>query len=690
MSKQYLVRHDQTGRWIGCIAGLFLLTSAALTQDIKVLPTKIGDVASSDMMNGYLRQLAYEAFDRRKAEYEKIKTVEQQTAYQQRMREFFVARLGGFPERTPLNAKTVGRETRDGYRIEKIIFESQPGHYVTAVLYLPQSKPRYPAVLVPCGHSANGKASELYQRACIFLAKQGIAALCYDPIGQGERYQLLDSKGKPRFGSTLEHTLVGVGSILLGMNTARYRIWDGMRAIDYMASRPEIDPKRIGCTGNSGGGTLTSYLMALDERIVCAAPGCYLTSLKRLLETIGPQDAEQNIYGQIARGMDHADYLLMRAPRPTLMCVATRDYFDIEGAWQTFREAKRFYARMGYPERVDLVETDMTHGFSPGLRLGMVRWMRRWLLKADDAATEPDFSVMTDEQMQCSPRGQVMLMQGARSIFDFNTELEERLAKQRRKSWAETPKADALQKVREITGIRRLADLSKPGVEKVGNETHEGYTIEKIILRPEAGIWLPTLAFVPEKPGADTYLYLHGEGKHVDARRGGPIEELVSKGHLVLAVDLRGIGETESAKGGKGWKDYFGTDWKDYFLAYLLEKSFVGMRAEDILVCGRFLADYRSGETTRRVHLIAIGEAGPPALHAAALEPDLFASIRLDHSLVSWSDVVRTPVTKNQLINAVHGALKTYDLPDLLATLPKEKVTVVNPLDAAGNPLEKK
>src|SRR5262249_9565783 len=146
---------------------------------------------------------------------------------------------------------------------------------------------------------------------------------------------------EPSYATTLEHTMVGVSSIPLGTSTARYRIWDGMRSLDYLASRPDIDPNRLGCTGNSGGGTLTSYLMALGERIAGAAPSCYLPSLRRLLETIGPQDAEQNIHAQIAFGMDHADYVMMRAPRPTLMCVATRDFFDINGAWNSFRQAKR-------------------------------------------------------------------------------------------------------------------------------------------------------------------------------------------------------------------------------------------------------------------------------------------------------------------------------------------------------------
>src|SRR4029079_19636812 len=125
-------------------------------------------------------------------------------------------------------------------------------------------------------------------------------------------------------------------------------------SLDYLVSRPEVDAKKLGCTGNSGGGTLTAYLMALDERIQCAAPSCYITSLEKLFATLGPQDAEQNIPGQVAFHMEHADYLNMRAPRPTLLCTATRDFFNIEGTWTTFREATNIYGKLGHSERVNL------------------------------------------------------------------------------------------------------------------------------------------------------------------------------------------------------------------------------------------------------------------------------------------------------------------------------------------------
>lgn len=666
---------------------LLAVVPAIAAEDLDVLGEQIDGAEPGKMVHAYLLDRATEALDRRDTEYEKIKTPEDVAAYQKRMREFFVRQLGGFPERTPLEPQVVGREDRDGYRIEKVIFQSQPRHFVTAILYLPDAKPPYPGVLVPCGHSSNGKARDLYQRAPIVLAKNGLAALCYDPIDQGERHQLVGEDGKPIIaGSTTGHTLAGVGATLVGRNTATYRIWDGMRAIDYLAGREEVDGQRIGCTGISGGGTLTSYLMALDERITAAAPGCYLCGFRRLLETIGPQDAEQNIHAQIAFGMDHADYVMMRAARPTLIMTATGDYFDIDGAWNLFRQAKRLYDRVGFAERVDLLETDTKHGFPEAMRVGAARWMRRWLLGVDDAVTESEFPVAADEELWCTPRGEVMLLEGARSVYDLNIERQSQLAPARKKFWKETGKPEALEEVRRLTGIGRLADLPEPKCEKVGTLDRDGYRVDKLILRPEPGILLPALAFVPDEPDGDAYLYLHASGKKTDAGPDGPIQKLIRRRHVVLAVDLRGLGETQDTDR-RRFGGHLGPEWQSVFLAYMLDTSYLAMRARDVLVCARYLADYPPGEQANRVHLVSVGRCGPPALHAAALEPQLFASITLRNCLDSWSDVVRTPLAMNQAVNVVHGALQTYDLTDLLATLPAKKVTVVEPLNALEQPI---
>ena len=663
-------------------------------EDLRVAPAGIGGVKLDGMLHRYLLQKAYGAFDANDKEYENIKTPQQIEAYQKRMHAFFVKQLGGFPKRTPLNAKVTGKIQRDGYRIEKIIYESQPGLLVTALLYLPEEKSqspeqKSPGILFPCGHSSNGKACEAYQRGCILLAKNGFVVLCYDPIEQGERYQKLDKKAKPLVGGTRGHNAVNISSMPLGRNAATYRIWDGMRGIDYLQTRAEVDPQRIGCTGNSGGGTLTSYIMALDERVDCAAPSCYLTSMRRLLDTIGPQDAEQLIFGQVEFGMDHAEYAIMRAPRPTLMCTATHDFFDIGGSWDTFRRAKRIYGRQGFAERMDLIETDAKHGFSTQLRVGAVRWMRRWLLQIDDAVTESDFPVLSDKEAQVTPKGQVVLIDGTRTTYDLDADLDTKLTQRRKALW-QGDKAKALEAVRKITGIRRAADLPKLKCKKTGTVQRDGYQIDKLALTVEPGLWLPALAFVPKKTDAQdqrAYLFLNSAGKQADAAVGGPIEKLVKQGHLVLALDPRGMaGKSTSHTYDKS----MGRLWTESSVAYLLGTSLVAMQAEDVTAAAAFLRDYQSPQKPRQVNVVSNGNIGIVALHAAALAPELFESLTLNRCLDSWSDVVRTPLAKRQYPTLVFGALRTYDLPNLRAALPAEKLTVVEALDASGKAIGEK
>lgn len=622
---------------------------------------------SADGEAGSPREIVYRHFlaeaiaalDKRDERYESLKTAEQIAAYQQRLREFFVERLGGFPDRTPLNARTVGEFAGDGYRVQKVIFESQPNHHVTALLYLPAGVERSPGVVVASGHSRTGKAADYNQRYGIALAKHGIAALCYDPIGQGERSQILDDGGQPRFNSTTrEHFLIGVGSILVGTNTARYRVWDGMRAIDYLCSRDDIDPDRIGFTGCSGGGTLTSYVMALDDRVRCAAPACYLTTFRRLLETIGPQDAEQNIFGQVAFGMDQTDYVLMRAPKPTLISSTTDDFFDIQGSWDNFRQSKRIYTRLDASEKVDLVEAAGGHGVQPENLLAIVQWMRHWLLDAEGPAELGDLSVRPTEELNCTEQGQVLRLAGERSVFDLNQAWADSLASARHEFWEQASEEEARQRVRDTVHVRTLEALPKPRMEKRGRVNRD-YHIDKLTLWTAQGLPLPVLTYHPPEPREDAYLYLHEAGKAADDGADGPIEQLVAEGYVVVAVDLTGIGET-----GQERRDELLGNWKNYFIAYLLGKSMVGVRTEDVLLAGRWVAEYETDDR-REVHLLAAGSTGVPALHAAALEPGLFTSVRVRDTLTSWSSIVGRSVPEGQLTSTIHGVLTKYDLPDL-------------------------
>ncbi|MDT8302246.1 MAG: acetylxylan esterase [Sedimentisphaerales bacterium] len=652
-------------------------------ENLRVLPESINGVKPVDMMKDYLLSQAQKEFDRWKADYEQRKSPEQITEYQKSLRSKFLEAIGPLPRRTPLKARITGEIHRSGYKVEKIIFESQPKHFVSGILFLPDSKKHkapYPGVLVPCGHSRNGKASEAYQTMGALLALNGMAGLVFDPIDQGERNQMLSQL--PELQGTRAHTMLGVGSILLGRNTAWFELWDSMRGIDYLQSRPEIDPKRIGCTGNSGGGTQTSHLMSLDDRVAAAAPSCYITSFERLLSTIGPQDAEQNIYGQIAFGMDHADYIMMRAPKPTLICAATNDFFDIQGVWNSFRYAKRLYTRMEFAERIDLLENDASHNYNQIQRQGVVRWMSRWLLNKDEPITEPEIKLLSEEEIQCSPSGQVMTIEGARSTYDLNRDYEKSLAKQRQRLWTRSSQSELLNQIRTITGIRKLEELPELKVEQLEVIERDGYFIKKMVIKAEDGIYLPALMFTAKQGRAKgMVLYINEKGKSADAEAGGSIEKLVKAGRSVLAVDLSGTGETDQVTKGTLGKAT-GTDWKNVYTAYLLGRSYVGMRAEDILTCARFLKEQRDGE----VNLVAIGNVCIPALHAAALEQELFGSVKLIRGLVSWSDVIESGISVNQFVNTVHGALKVYDLPNLAEIL-GDKLTIEEPLNAMSKPI---
>jgi dienelactone hydrolase len=634
------------------------------------------DVPPSKMLRTYLHDQAKTQFDARRQAIELLKTPDDVRKRQDMLRQRFLDAIGGFPEKTPLNPKVVGTNKNDGYRVEKVIYESRPNHHVTANLYLPEGKGPFPGVLIPLGHSDNGKASETYQRAAILLAKNGMVALAYDPIGQGERRQLLDD-GKPAIkNGTDEHTMTDVGALLVGRCTANYRIWDGIRSLDYLASRPEVDPKRLGCTGNSGGGTLTAYLMALDDRIVAAAPSCYITSLERLFSTIGPQDGEQNIPGQVAFGMEHSDYVTLRAPKPTLICCATRDFFDIQGTWTSFREAKRIYGTLGHPERVDIVENNATHGFSKPLREAMVRWMRRWLLSIDDAVTEGDFPIAKDADLQCTRTGQVLDDFKGKSVFQLNAEREAALAKER----AKPDKKDELRKeVARLAGIRLPVEKAK--FKEGTTTTRDGVKISKVSIETEPGITLPGVFYRGEASGLLT-IYVHGEGQ--DSIPEETIRELVKEGRIVLTVDLRGQGRLAPGKAAAGKPNLFGVDTHEAYVAMHLNRPLLGQRAHDLLSLVREVAIPLDAH---ELEVIGVGSAGPIVLHAAALDPSI-TLVTIENSIVSWSDVVRSPMSYNQLTNVVPGALKVYDLPDLAAALAsRRRLTIRNPVDPVGKPL---
>jgi len=658
----------------------------AAQDPLRVLPVPAVVKKGEGPLRDVLRQESLAMLEKRRKAYEAINGKEKIAEYQKRLREHFIESLGGFPERTPLNARVTGELRGEGFRVEKVLFESQPGFVVSANLYLPlEGKAPHPVVLMPCGHSGSGKAA--YQAPAMILARNGLAVFCFDPIGQGERRQTVrveDVGGRSLFDPTVEHTTIAVAPILLGRNLVTDMIWDGMRAVDYLETRADLDPKRIAVSGNSGGGMMTSYLIALEPRLVAAAPGCFITTSARKNEHPGPGDPEQDIFAQYRYGMDIPDYLVMAAPRPVLILSATRDYVPIAGAWEAFRDAKRIYTRLGYPERIDLVETDATHGFSLQLREGAVRWMRRWLLGIDEPVFEKETRHFTNEELQCTPKGSVLSLPGARSIYDLNRERAARLAHERKSVWAGLTDAARRERIREVANIRNVDTLPPLRAESRGSLKRPGMTIERLIFSRDGDVPLPALRFTPAQPAARACLYVHGAGKQADAGEDGPIAKLVADGTEVLAVDLRGFGETSMKAWRRGPAAVAGDNGAEYLVAYMMGRSLLGMRAEDILGVVKAWKAMPGGPAAS-IEMIALEDAAVPALNAAAAYPASFSSVRLVRSIESWESVIDATVPHRQLESAIHGVLRTYDLTDLVPLA--GRVKYVDPVDGAGRPL---
>ncbi len=250
------------------------------------------------LINHLIKQ-AMDYYEIRDREIAKLKTKSEWMKRQAVVKEKLMELVGPFPEKTPLNPKITGTIKREGYRIDKIVYESMPGFYVTGCLYVPDGiKGKAPAILNVIGHNQEAFRAPLYQVVIYNLVKKGMIVLAIDPPGQGEHVQYFDPKiNLSSIGYTvIEHCYFGNQCFLSGSSAARYFIWDGIRAIDYLVSRKDVDPERIGVTGFSGGGTVTSYISAFDDRVKVSVPCSWATSNRRQLETKGVSGCRVFIY----------------------------------------------------------------------------------------------------------------------------------------------------------------------------------------------------------------------------------------------------------------------------------------------------------------------------------------------------------------------------------------------------------
>ena len=656
----------------------------------------LGDLTTferiKDDLPVYLRSLAAERLAERKRAVLAMRTPQDVATRKAYIRKTIEASVGGFPERTPLNPKVVGVIEKDGYKIEKIIFESQPAFYVTANLYVPsRGQGPFSGVLYPLGHEQGGKSHDAWQRMLVTLARNGYVALAWDPLGQGERAQIFDEDFNQRklIRSTTEHSVLGVQCLLAGDNVARYTIWDGIRALDYLLSRPEVDASRIACTGNSGGGTHTSYICALEDRIHVAAPSCYLTGWGKLLETIGPQDAEQVLLPWIAAGLDHADFAIAFAPRPFLVLSAVRDFFSIVGARETFAEAQQVYGLFGAEDKIAMAEVDRGHGYHQPNRIKAYEWFAKWLDKEPYPGGEPDVDVLEFEDLACTPTGRVANSLGGETVFTLNRKRVETFNPKLPRVGSKAD-LEAFRKAVRDRAVRRSG--FGDGKRTLTSETYgvihrSGYRIEKILYRAQPEVPVPALFFAPDSGGkAPAIVYVHGSGKSAGAGPGGELEWFVKQGAAVFAIDPRGMGETDRAddRNGSDFPRYFG-DYDAAMTSFLLARSLVGMRALDILAGVDWLTA-RNDVDGGRIAIVGRGKAAVPALYAAVFDARI-GRVALEDMLVSYRAVIEQRIHRDVLENVVMGALREYDLPDLTASLAPRPVRLINPVSPLGERL---
>lgn len=631
-----------------------------------------------------IRKAEREADARRAA----LRTREDAQRYVVEIREKIKRCFGPFPEKTPLNARITATHPREGYKIENVIFESRPGFPVTANLYVPTDrKGPLPGVIAPCGHSANGKAAGTYQSFAQGLARQGYVVLIFDPMGQGERLQHTTASLAARFGTgTGEHIYVGNRMTLVDENQPAWFAWDGIRALDYLLSRPEVDPKHVGVTGNSGGGTQATWLCGLERRFTMAAPSCFITTLRRNIENEESQDAEQYPWRMLALGLDHSDFLAAMAPNPVRILGQERDYFDARGFEEAGQRLKQLYRLLGAEDKFSVFLGPDPHGYSKPNREAMYGWFNQQT-GIVSGQKEPVLKMETDDTLRCTVKGQVS-EQPVSSAFDFVREKSRRLAGARKNL-----RGEALRNV--LTTALTLPPRDGIADYRIMRSAGDrGYPLQRAahyVLETEPGIPVvairlsetPLVSRVPRGSGR-ALLYIAHRSADAELRDDlwlRDVMKMEAKGTALFACDLRGIGETKPVLSTPEFAAKGGTDYFHAGLGLMFERPMAGQRTFDVL---RVL-DWLQATGHQEIHLVARGEGAIPGTFAAVLH-DGVREVTLRHALRSYTEVAENEVYRWPLSSFVPAALSQFDLPDCYRELEAKSLKQIEPAGAAGVP----
>ena len=502
-----------------------------------------------------------------------------------------------FPkEKSPLNPRITGTLKGAGFSVEKIIFESRPGFLVTGNLYIPDDLTApAPAVLFVCGHSENGKCADTYQLAMQSFALNGYVVFGIDPFGQGERMQFPEDTG---ISVCNEHNVCNRRMLPAGDCTGAWRIWDAIRAVDYMLTRKEIDPARIAVNGNSGGGTMTSLIFAVEDRISMACPNCYITTWMRNVENELPVDAEQVPENAAVNGGEMVDLLIAAAPKPVLIGGQKNDFFDLRGTREAYLQVKKVYDLLGYGDRVDFQYGPCSHGYSIHLRENACRFFCKHMGLPEFKGESPDLKVFPDKDLYCTPAGKVVDMPENRTIHEFIAEKVEEAVNAR-------PALD------EDTLRSKLADMLKIDKNLPAAPYYRQLRVRWQNKRPFSRFLMetePDMLITMHLADADNYhfptlkeaeLYI----PHQDAE--AEMAELQQTADVPLfGVDYRGVGES-CPNGCDQYevRNFFAAYEYDYHFASLglfLGKPYLGGRVFDVLNAIALLKQHGAEKITLR------------------------------------------------------------------------------------------
>ncbi len=678
-------------RPLALLGGLLLALPAAAQAPI---PPVIDWKAPATLPTYLLQQVHAQYAPRRAALDRALASAAGTAAYRDSVRARFRRVLGPLPTRTPLRARVVGTVPQAGFRIEKVIYESQPRHHVTANLYVPEGGGRRPAALLLCGHEQASKATPSYQLTARLLARNGFVVLVVDPVSQGERMQLVDGSGKPLTrGGTTEHTLLNAQANLLGRTLPAEELWDNVRGLDYLLARPEVDAARAGCLGNSGGATQTAYLLAYDDRVRAAALCSYVAAGERNLTLTGPADGCVMLPGAGAAGLDVADWLLAFAPKPLLLLTGRYDFVDQTDMAAAHADARRAYAALGAADQTDSFTYDDGHGISAPKRAAAVAWLRRWL-----GATAPPVAEGTDQPLpeatlRCTTTGQV-----ATAFKDEQSLAAGHLAEARRLAQARpaySPEGLARVVSRQLAPAMRGPQAGSMSV--VPGDTLRlpgGLAWQNLLLRRDGEPPLPARLLLPA-PGAPAptrfVLWLPGQGTAAVLRDSAArLAAYQRQGAAVLLADLRGLGETADLPAFNDPK-YYNQEYRPALLALHLGRPLLAQRVLDVTTILTLLRnDARFWQLP--ILLRAEGRTALVALHAALLSPQVYKQpvtvtydaapagpppvrgpeieqVQVSGGPPSFQYYLDNPAAKDAYSDVLPGVLRTYDVPDLRRAL---------------------